>query len=124
MLTPRRERRARRSPEHSTALRFQLESTLRRAGMSALALTDRTGMLLAWAGDEPTCEELCAAAPVIAQGGPTKTLPGKLGDAELAVRSLDCFGEPLYLASAGGGVAREALLAHSARGIHRILTSN
>jgi hypothetical protein len=40
------------------------------------------------------------------------------------VRALECFGEPLYLASLGGGVARDALLAHSARGIHRILTAN
>jgi hypothetical protein len=40
------------------------------------------------------------------------------------VRSLDCFGDALYLVALGGGVARDALLAHSARGIQRILTAN
>jgi len=40
------------------------------------------------------------------------------------VRAIDCFGEPLYLAALGGGVARDALLSHSAKGIHRILTAN
>ena len=43
---------------------------------------------------------------------------------DVAVRSIDCFGEPLYLAALGGGVARDALLSHSAKGIHRILTAN
>jgi hypothetical protein len=42
----------------------------------------------------------------------------------MAVRAIDCFGEPMYLAALGGGVARDALLSHSAKGIHRILTAN
>ena len=43
---------------------------------------------------------------------------------DVSVRTIECYGEPLYLASLGGGVARDALLSHSARGIQRILTSN
>ena len=45
----------RRSDSSNTALRYQLENTLRRGRMAALALTDRAGLLLAWAGEEPLC---------------------------------------------------------------------
>ena len=117
------ERRARRSQEHSTALRYQLESTLQRGHLSALALTDSDGLLLAWAGENNICEELGAAAPLIARGAPV-SIEASESDEEVVVRALDCFGEPLFLASIGGGIARDALLAHSARGIQRILTSN
>jgi hypothetical protein len=117
------ERRGRRSQEHSTALRYQLESTLERGHLAALALTDRDGLLLAWAGENEVCEELGAAAPLIAQGAPVALEACTTGE-EIVVRALECFGEPLFLASIGGGVARDALLAHSARGIQRILTSN
>jgi hypothetical protein len=118
------ERRARRSQEHSTALRYQLESTRERGHLAALALTDRDGLLLAWAGENNLCEELGAAAPLIARGAPVAIETSNAVGEEVVVRALDCFGEPLFLASIGGGVARDALLAHSARGIQRILTSN
>ena len=118
------DRRARRSPEHRTALRYQLESTLKRGRMAALALSDRAGCLVAWAGEDGLCAELGAVAPLVAHGAPPELPgPGIKGD-DVSVRSIDCFGEPLYLASLGGGVARDALLSHSARGIHRILTAN
>ena len=117
------ERRGRRSQEHCTALRYQLESTRERGHMAALALTDGDGLLLAWAGENEVCEELGAAAPLIARGAPVQ-LDTCEKEEEVVVRAIDCFGEPLFLASIGGGVAREALLSHSARGIQRILTSN
>jgi hypothetical protein len=118
------ERRGRRSEEHFTALRYQLESTRERGHLAALALTDQDGLLLAFAGESSVCEELGAAAPLIARGAPVNLdTPGTRSD-EVVVRAIDCFGEPLFLASLGGGVAREALLAHSARGIQRILTAN
>lgn len=119
------ERRAHRSSEQGSALRYQLENTLKRGRMAALALTDRHGLLLAWAGEDGLCEELGAVAPLVARGAPKRLPgPGLQGGDEVAVRAIDCFGEPLFLASLGGGVAREALLSHSARGIHRILTAN
>ena len=118
------ERRSRRSDEHCNALRFQLESTLHRGRMAALALTDRSGLLMAWAGEDGLCEELGAVAPLVARGAPPRMPgPGLQGD-DVSVRAIECFGEQLFLASLGGGVARDALLAHSARGIHRILTAN
>lgn len=118
------ERRGRRSEEHCTALRYQLESTRQRGHLAALALTNRDGLLLAWAGESDVCEELGAVAPLIARGAPVKLeAPGAQAE-EVVVRAIDWFGEPIFLASLGGGVAREALLAHSARGIQRILTAN
>jgi hypothetical protein len=118
------ERRGRRSEEHCLALRYQLESTRERGRLSALALTDEDGLLLAWAGENTVCEELGAVAPLIARGAQIALEATQNDPDEVVVRSIDCFGEPLFLASLGGGVAREALLAHSARGIQRILTSN
>lgn len=123
-MSPSAERRHRRSPHHTTALRYQLESTLKRGRMAALALTDRSGMLLAWAGEDGLCEELGALAPMVAQGWSPEIEQQEIRSEDVSVRSIECFGEPLYLASIGGGVARDALLSHSARGIHRILTAN
>ena len=119
-----RDRRFRRSQHFSTALRFQLEHTLRRGRMAVLALTDHTGVLLAWAGADDLAEELGAMAPVVAHCWPPELEDARLPKTDVSVRPIECFGEQLYLASLGGGVARDALLAHSARGIHRILTAN
>jgi hypothetical protein len=47
-----------------------------------------------------------------------------LRGAEVAIRSVEVHGQPLFLASVGGGVARDALLAESLRGVHRILAAN
>jgi hypothetical protein len=118
------ERRGRRSEEHCTALRYQLESTRQRGHLAALALTNRDGLLLAWAGESAICEELGAVAPLIARGAPVRLETPGTDTEDVVVRAIDFFGEPVFLASLGGGVAREALLAHSARGIQRILTAN
>jgi hypothetical protein len=115
------DRRTRRSQSHTTALRFQLESTMQKGRMDALALVDQRGLLVAWAGKDDVCEELGALAPAVAQRTSKQTEPTK---DDMAVRAIDWFGEPMYLAALGGGVARDALLSHSAKGIHRILTAN
>lgn len=130
------DRRERRSSNSAEALRYQLESTLRQGKMAALALTDDQGTLVAYAGDEAVCSELGALAPVVAHGWPADFAPVPVQIAnssapprtitkdDVSVRAIECFGESLFLASLGGGVARDALLAHSARGVHRILTAN
>lgn len=115
------ERRTRRSQSHATALKYQLESTLQKGRMDAVALVDQRGLLVAWAGQDAVCEELGALAPAVAQR--TARQKEETKD-DMAVRAIDCFGEPMYLAALGGGVARDALLSHSAKGIHRILTAN
>jgi len=130
------DRRERRSSNSAMALRYQLESTLRQGKMAALALTDDAGTVVAYAGDEAVCAELGALAPVVAHGWPadfapvpvtisgSSSAPRSITKEDVSVRAIECFGESLFLASLGGGVARDALLAHSARGVHRILTAN
>ena len=117
------ERRVRRSENQSAALRYQLESTLKRGNMAALALADRCGLLVASAGEEAVCLELGAVAPMVVDGWPSN-LTAEIPAEQVSVRSIECFGEELFLASLGGGTTSDALLAHSARGIHRILTAN
>lgn len=124
MQSLRVERRERRSSEHSMALRYQLESTLQKGRMAAVALADGAGILVAWAGEDDLCEEIGAVAPLVARGAPSRLSRRAVSADDLSVRSIDCFGQPLFLASLGGGVARDALLAHSARGVQRILTAN
>jgi len=118
------ERRRRRSEQYSTALRFQLEDTMKKGGLDALCLSDGDGLLMAWAGEDDLCEELGAVAPLLAHC-PTGSLSisGLQGE-EVSVRGIECFGQQLYLASLGGGRGIEAVLRHSAKGICRILTAN
>jgi hypothetical protein len=130
------DRRERRSSNGAMALTYQLESTLRQGKMAAVALTDDSGTLVAFAGDEAVCTELGAIAPVVAHGWPadfapvpvqvatSSAPPRTITKEDVSVRAIECFGESLFLVSLGGGVARDALLAHSARGVHRILTAN
>src|SRR5688500_11990313 len=80
------ERRERRSPQHSLALRYQLESTLKRGRMAALALTDRTGLLLAWAGEDSVCEELGAVAPMVLHGWPAELDRNRIPRDDVSVR--------------------------------------
>lgn len=123
MTKPNAERRVRRSEERGNALCHQLERTRKRGKLEALALTDRNGLLMAWAGESEVCEELGAVAPLIARGAPV-SLETYADEEEVTVRAIECFGEPLFLASIGGNMSRDAVLAHSARGIRRILTAN
>ncbi len=51
-------------------------------------------------------------------------LPPMLRGADVAVRPVRVHGQPLFLASVGGTVARDALLASSVRGVERILRAN
>lgn len=118
------ERRAQRSSESPLALRFQLESTKDRGKLEALVLANDEGLALASAGEGAVCAELAAIAPFLGRGHFGMPLPPMLRGAEVAVRPLLVHGVPLYLASVGGSVARDALLVSSLRGVERILTRN
>ncbi|MCB9616615.1 MAG: hypothetical protein H6722_29620 [Sandaracinus sp.] len=117
------ERRQRRSPDRTVALRFQLEHTRDKGRIEALVLTDSEGLVVAHAGDDAVCEELGAIAPLVPRtlGMP---MPPLLRGGEVAVRSFMLDGQELYLASLGGNVARDALLANSSKGLRRILGCN
>ena len=118
------ERRSHRSSESPMALRFQLESTKTRGNLEALVLANDEGLPLASAGEGAVCTELAAIAPFLGRGHFGLPLPPMLQGAEVAVRPLMVHGVPLYLASVGGSVARDALLVSSLRGVQRILTRN
>ena len=118
------DRRRRRSGNRGTALRFQLEHARNRGKIEALVLADRDGLVLAQAGKNGVCEELGAYAPLYSRSPLGMRLPPMLRGGEVAVRPMRLHGQDLYLASLGGGVARDALLSHSSNGIQRILTAN
>lgn len=121
-MRPFDDRRGRRAEHSDVALMFQLEHVRDRGRLDALVLADEDGLLVAAAGPSEVCEELGAIAPLF--GKTLNVLPPTLQGSEVAVRMVHVHQQPLYLASAGGGVARDALLAHSSRGVERILGAN
>lgn len=123
-MYPFEERRTRRSSNRDLALGFQLEHVRDRARLEALVLADDDGLIVSAAGDTAVCREVAAYAPLIARSALGVPLPPLLRGAEVAIRIVEVHGLPLYLVSVGGGVARDALLAHSMRGVHRILAAN
>lgn len=118
------ERRGRRSQQSHVALRYQLEHTREKAGLGALVLADRDGLAVAQSGDSAMCAELAAVAPLLQRSVLGMPMPPLLQGADVAVRSIWLNGQELYLASTGGGMARDALLSHSMQGVRRILASN
>ncbi len=117
------ERRQRRSPDRALALRYQLEHTRDRGRLEALVLSDADGLVVASAGEAAICEELGAIAPLVPRTLGS-ALPPLLVGGEVAVRPVSLQGQDLYLASLGGNVARDALLAASTKGVRRILGAN
>jgi hypothetical protein len=118
------ERRQRRSTDRVTALRYQLEHARSLGGIEAMVLADDAGIVLAAAGDSLVCEELGAFAPLLSRSVMGLPMPPLLRGADVHVRRLSHHGQPLFLACAGGGAARNAVVSHSARGVHRILCFN
>ena len=123
-MFPFEERRVRRSSHRDLALGFQLAHVRDHARLEALVLADDQGLPLSNAGDPAVCRELAAIAPLWAKSIMGIPLPPLLRGAEIAVRIVHVHNQPLYLASVGGGVARDALLSHSLSGVQRILASN
>ncbi|NOY91691.1 MAG: hypothetical protein GXP55_10865 [Deltaproteobacteria bacterium] len=119
-----KDRRTRRSAERQTALRYQLEHTREQGGLEAVVVADDAGLILESAGDSAVCEELGAYAPLLVHSLMGMKLPPLLCGGDVAVRPISLNGQPVFLASIGGGVARDALLSHSELGVSRILASN
>lgn len=118
------ERRQQRTTERDSALRYQLEHSRVRGGLEALVLADQQGMVVASAGEAAVCEELGAIAPLMSRSVMGMPLPPLLRGGEVVVRPLRLYGQDLYLACVGGGVARDALLSNSVSGVQRILAAN
>lgn len=118
------ERRTKRSSNRAVALNFQLEYARNKGRLEAFVLSDTSGLVVAYAGDRAVCEELGAIAPLMRRSPFALPMPPLLLGADVAVRPITVLGQSLYLASAGGGVARDLVLADSARGVERILSTN
>ncbi|MFK7990035.1 MAG: hypothetical protein AB8I08_28710 [Sandaracinaceae bacterium] len=123
-MIPFEERRRQRSSHRDLALGFQLAHVRDRGRLEALVLADDDGLALSTAGDPAVCRELAAIAPLMGKSILGIPMPPMLRGAEVAVRIVHVHGIPLFLASVGGGVARDALLSHSMAGVRRILASN
>ena len=123
-MYPFEERRTRRSTHRELALGYQLAHVRDRGRLEALVLADDDGLAVSTAGDPAVCRELAAVAPLWAKSILGIPLPPLLRGAEIAVRIVEVHGQPLYLASVGGGIARDALLSHSLGGVKRILACN
>ena len=123
-MYPFEERRGRRSKHRDLALGFQLEHVRDKGRLEALVLADDDGLALSTAGSPSVCRELAAIAPLMAKSILGIPMPPMLRGAEVAVRIVHVHNQALYLASVGGGVARDALLAHSLGGVRRILSAN
>ncbi|MDH5492294.1 MAG: hypothetical protein OEY14_10105 [Myxococcales bacterium] len=124
MMTFLDDRRSRRSTNPQTALRYQLERTREQASLEALVVADADGFVVAGAGDSSICQELGAFAPLLFRCVMGMRLPPLLRGGNVAVRPMRANGAELYVATIGGGVARDALLQHSMHGVQRILASN
>jgi hypothetical protein len=118
------ERRRRRTQDRDLALRYQIEHARLTGRLEALVLADDSGLPLAYAGDDAVCEELAAMAPFLNRTVMPMPMSPLLRGADVAVRTVRVHGMSLHLASIGGTVARDALLASSLRGVERILASN
>jgi hypothetical protein len=108
------ERRTRRSSNCAEALSLLLEAVRDRAELGSVALSDRTGILVAGAGSARECDELAAWAPIV-----LGARPGAKRDAKLCgvkVRGLEA-----YLCSSSLGDRPLAALAEAAEGCARIL---
>ena len=95
-----------------------------RGGLEALVLADDQGLVVAAAGEEGVCEELGAIAPLMSRVVMGMALPPLLRGGEVVVRPMRLYGQDLFLACMGGGVARDALLSNSVTGVQRILAAN
>jgi hypothetical protein len=75
---PPTERRQNRTESALEALTRLVEASRRRAGVDAVTVSDRSGLLLAGAGPHQLCEELAAWAPLMAHRADNDTIPSCL----------------------------------------------
>ncbi len=92
---PTSDRRLDRTSDALGALTKLVEASRRRAGLTAVAVTDSTGLLLAGAGAQTLCEELAAWAPIVGRHADNDTVPSCLdafeGQTRLRRLAIDGF---------------------------------
>ena len=106
------------------ALRYQLEHTREQGGLEAVVLADDAGLAVVSSGDGSMVAELAAMAPLMASAPFGVPLSPLLQGSDVTVRPMVLNGQKLFLATVGGGMARDAVLASSIAGVKRILAAN
>jgi hypothetical protein len=113
------ERRSIRSADPLVALTLMLDAARSAGKLSALAVSDSSGCLVAGSGAVRACEELAALAPLWAKKGVNDAAPLEPPHAE--VQRLRVDGVEVLLAASGDADGRSASLLLAAQGCRRIL---
>lgn len=105
------------------ALAKLAEATRRRAGLTAVAVSDGTGMLLAGAGAHRLCEELAAWAPLVGRGPDNDTVPSCLDafEGRTRLRRFAVDGFEIVVSFCGPGADETGELDAVSAGCARIL---
>jgi len=101
------DRRRDRTSETLQALARLLDAARRRSGLEALALTDRSGLLLSGSGPARLCDELAAWAPLAGRTPDNDTVPSSLDALERRTgrRRLALDGIEIIVSTLGDGSA-------------------
>jgi hypothetical protein len=120
---PAADRRLDRTEDALGALTKLVEASRRRAGMTAVAVSDSTGMLLAGAGAHRLCEELAAWAPIVGRHADNDTVPGCLDafEGRTRLRRLAIDGFEIVVSLCGADSGTNAELDTVSAGCRRIL---
>ena len=119
------DRRRNRTESALEALTRLVEASRRRAGLEAVTISDRAGLLLAGAGAHQLCEELAAWAPVVARAADNDTVPTLLDSFEgrMRLRRLSVDGIEIVVTFCGERADHPEELEAVTRGCTRILGS-
>jgi hypothetical protein len=115
------DRRRNRSEDALTALTRLLDATRQAENLTALAVADGSGCLVAGSGAARLCEELCAYAPLLLRPPSNDTIPTRLDviARKTLVRRLSVDG--LEVLVCGHGDDPRAALSRAGDGCARIL---
>lgn len=119
-----RDRRRHRSENTYTALRHQLESCRRTAGLDGMVLTDESGLPLAASGDEGSCDEVAARLALVGRKVPAfvGVLLSDRGSLAVSMQRFNVGESELYMCAIGGHPdPRAAQIERSINGASRIL---
>jgi hypothetical protein len=117
------DRRVDRTEDALGALGKLVEASRRRTGLTALAVSDSLGLLLAGAGAHQLCEELAAWAPLVGRHADNDTVPSCLDayEGRTSLRRLAIDGFEVVVSLCGSGAGTSAELDAVSAGCRRIL---
>lgn len=100
------ERRHRRSADKDQALGFLLESVMTRSDVSAMAIVDARGFVVAGKGTDQELVILGTVAAPVAAGIVSRTCERLTEGTDVISKKMSCPGGPLYMAALGNRVSR------------------